>query len=118
MNCFRGRGILDQLYQVILIDHFPRGCGQIAANFKRVRVGHGNLQLALATFNIVQHVFQTANQIFPFGIQGFPQNFRIGQDKIGRGHRIGKLAGIKLDLLGGFVIQPVNIMDDILHPLR
>ena len=43
------------------------------------------------------------------------QHFGIGQQEIGRAHRVDELARIEIDLLGGRRIEPVHLLHHVLH---
>ncbi len=112
------RFVLQQFHQRRSADHGSFGGCDILADLESVQIGHFDLKLALAAFQIVQKVAKSLKKVFTATFDGGAQDFRVGHHEIGRRNRVRKLPGIKFDLLGGFFIQPVNIMDNILHPLR
>ncbi len=46
-----------------------------------------------------------SDQILALGVQGPFQDIRVGEGKVGRRHRINKLAGIEIELLTLFIIH-------------
>ena len=118
VDLLRRRRVLDQLHQVVLVDHRARRGGDVLADREGLGVGHLDRQLALAALQILQQVVQALHQVLAAGLDGGAQHLRIGHDEVGRRHRVDELAGIEIHLLGGLVVQPVDLAHRRLHPAR
>ena len=101
----RGLGIvLDQLEQFVLEDHLALRGGNVLAHLEGRGVGHADAQLAVTGFNVVQQVVQTLDQVLAVRLDGFTEDFRVGQREVGGRQGVDVLTGEKIHLgLGGFV---------------
>ena len=54
----RGRRVLDQLHQVVLVDDLARRDGDVLAELERVHVGHLDAQLAAAALEVGEQVVE------------------------------------------------------------
>ena len=82
--------------------------------------GIGLLQ-AQWTFALTERIHQVAVpllEVLTLGLDGFPHHRRVGGDEIAGRHGIGELACVELDLLGGLVVEAVDIAHGRLHPAR
>ena len=80
-----GRGrILDQLEQIIAINHLAGGCRHILPDFEFAVVGLAQFQTAIARLYILRQHFHAAHEIIAVLLDGFADQFRIGDNKIGR----------------------------------
>ena len=105
MRLRRGRRILDKLHQLVLINDFAGGGGDVLADFESVVIAHADAQHAVAAFQIFQKIAQSFDKIFALAFHGRAQHFGIGQPEIvGRG-RIQKQARVEFDLLRRFVFD-------------
>ena len=112
------RLVLQQLDQIVLEDDLARGDRDVAADLEGVRIGHLDLELALAALEVVEQMLQPLHQILAAGLQGLAQDLRVGHDEIARRHGIDELARVEIDLLGRLGVEPVHVADGGLHPAR
>ena len=110
------RFVLQQLDQFVLEDDLAGGDGDVAADLEGVRVGHLDLELALAALQVVEQMLQPLHQILAAGFQRLAQDLRVGHDEIARRHGIDELARIEIDLLRRLGVEPVHVADGGLHP--
>ena len=109
---------MQQLDQGVLEDDLARGDRDVAADLEGVRVGHLDLELALAPLEVVEQMLQPRHQILAAGFQGLAQDLRVGHDEIARRHGIDELARVEIDLLGRLGVETVHVADGGLHPAR
>ena len=114
----RCRLILDELYQVVLVNDLAFGERKVAAYFKGAFVGHADAQLALTTLHILEHVFKPVHKIFTVAVDGGFQHFRIGDEEIGGRKRIDELARIEINFARGVRVHAGDILDRMLQPAR
>ena len=112
---FSGGRILDKLHQIILINNLARRDGDILAHLELAFIRHADAKIALSAFEVGQQIGQALQQILATGFGSTTQHFRISQGEIRGAHRIHELAGIKIHLLRGFLIQPLGVMHQALH---
>jgi len=62
-----------------------------------------------------QQVAQAAQQVVAAGLHGAAQDLGVGQQEVGRAHRLDELAGVEVDLLRGARRQAVDVAHDVLH---
>ena len=112
---FSSGRILDQLHQIILINNLARRDGDILAHLELAFIRHADAKIALPTFKVGQQIGQALQQILATRLRRAAQHFWIGHSEIRGAHRIHELAGIKIHLLRGFLIQPFGVMHQALH---
>ena len=112
------RRVLDELHQVVLEDDLAGRDRDVLADLEGVQIGHLDAQLALAALEVAQQVLQALHQVLAAGLDGRPQHFRIGEQEIGRRHRVDELAGVEIDLLRRLVVEAVHLPHRLLHPAR
>ena len=117
-HVLRGRRILDQLHQLVLVDHLARRRRHVDADDEVGRVGLADPQRAAAGLDVLRQHLHAANQIVAAGGQRFAQHFRIGQHEIRRRDRVGDLLDVEFGLLAGMRIEPFGIAHQVLRPLR
>ena len=101
----RGRVVLDELEQFVLEDYLARRRGDVLAHFEGRGVGHADAQLAVAGLDVVQQVVEALDQVLAVALDGFAEDFRIGQGEVGRRQRVDVLTGEEVDLLLGRFVQ-------------
>jgi hypothetical protein len=112
-----GRGrVLDQLDQVVPVDHLARRHGDVVADLEGVGVGHPDLQPAVAPLQVVEQVLQPLDQVVAPRFHGRAQHLGVGHDEVGRRHGVDELAGVEVDLLGGLVVQALDLLHGGLDP--
>ena len=77
------RRILDQLHQLILVDHLARRCGQVTAHLKCRAVGHGHIEQVRVLAQVFNQVAHAVHQVHALALPGNTQYFRVGQRVVG-----------------------------------
>ena len=54
----------------------------------------------------------------PLAFDRLAQHLGVGHDEVGGRHRVDELAGVEVDLLGGLVVQPLDVAHGGLDPAR
>ena len=90
----------------------------VLAQLEGLGVGHPDLEAALASLQVLQQVVETLHQVLAAALQGLAQHLRIGHQEVGGRHGVDELPGIEVDLLGGLVVQALNVLHRRLHPAR
>jgi len=115
---FGGRAVLDQLHQVVLIDHLARRGGDVPADVESVGIGHLDREVSLAALQVVQQVSEPFQQVLPTGFRGRAQHVRVGHREIRRRHRVQELTCVKVDLRRGLFVQSLDVTHRVAHPGR
>ena len=97
------------------IDHLALGDGDVLAELEGVRVGHLDGQLAAPALEVREQIVQAAQQVLAAGLGGPPQHLGVGEQEVGRAHRVDELARVKIDLLRGLGVEPVDVAHHVLH---
>jgi hypothetical protein len=118
VDLFGGRRVLDQLDQVVLVDHLARRHRDVLADLEGLGVGHPDLQPAVAPVQVVQQVPQPLDQVLAARLHGRAQHLGVGHDEVGRRHGVDELARVEIDLLGGLVVQALDLLNGGLDPAR
>ncbi len=116
MHFFGGGLILNQLHQVVLVNHRTRCRRDILAQLERFLIRHRDAQLALAFFQVPQQVRQAVDDIVAVAFQRRAHHFWVGEHEIAGRHRVDELAGEEMQLAAGMRIQPFNAAHRILQP--
>ena len=107
------RVILDQLHQIVLIDHLSGGDADILADLEGVHVGHLDVQLALAALEIAQQVAEALKQVLAAGLRRLAQHFGVGHQEVRRAHGVDELARIEVHLLRRLRFEPIDMADHV-----
>ena len=118
IHLLRARRVLQQLHQVVLIDHLARAERQIGADLERLEVGHLDREPTFAPRQILEQVIEAVQQIGAATLQGGAQDLRIGRHEVAGRHRIDELTGVELDLPPGLVVETLELVDRIDQPAR
>jgi hypothetical protein len=114
-----GRGrVLDELHQLVLVDHLAGRDRQIAADLEFRCVGLADPQLAAAGLDVLGQHVHAAHQVFRVAVERLAQQLRIGQDEIRRRDRVRNLPHVELGLLPRVRIEPFRILDQMIGPIR
>ena len=73
--------------------------------------------MAAAGLDVLGQHVHAANQVLGVAGQGLAQQFRIGQNEIGRRQRVGDLPHIELGLVPGVRIELVGVADQPVGPV-
>ena len=111
-----GRRVLDQLHQIVLVDHLAGRGGDVLADLERLLVGHADLQAPSAPLEVGEQVLEAIQQVLAAGLLGFAQDRRIGQDEVARRDRADELPGVEVDLLLVLGIEPGDVADQRAQP--
>ena len=117
MDFFRRRRELQELHQVVLVDHLAGRGGDVFAKREGLGVGHRNLQLALAGFQVVKQAVQAPDQVFAFAVDGGFKHLRVGGEEVGRGDGVHGLAGVEIDLFRGLGVEAFHLLHGRLQPI-
>ena len=79
------RRVLDQLHQVVLVDHLAGRDADVLADLEGVGVGHLDAQLALAALQVAQQVVEALQQVLAAGLGGLAQHLGVGQQEVATG---------------------------------
>ena len=118
LHGLRHRLILDELHQVVLINHLPRRDRDVLADAERLHVGHLDREASLAALEVLEQILQPVEQVLALALDRRPQGFGIGHQEIGRGERVDKLARIEIHLAGSALVDSFDIANRALHPPR
>ncbi len=80
----RGRLVLDELHDVILINDFAGCCGKVSADFEGCQVSLGYFEEIVRTLHIFDQVLKAFDEIAGIGCERFSQDFGVGAREIGR----------------------------------
>ena len=106
MNLLGQRRILDQLHQLILVDHRAGGHRQIAPYLEGAVVGHRNATF----FEILEQILDAPGDALTLGLDRRLEKLRVGRGEIRRRHGIDVLSRQELDsLLGASVFDRQRI---------
>ena len=111
-----GRRVLDQLHQIVLVDHLAGRGGDVLADLERLLVGHADLQAPSAPLEVGEQMLEAVQQVLAAGLLGFAQDRRIGQDEVARRDRADELPGVEVDLLLVLGIEPGDVADQRAQP--
>ena len=106
----RGRRVLDQLHQFVLVDHLARRRRHVDADHEVGRIGLADAQRAVAGLDVLGQHLHAANQIVTVGCQRLAQHFRIGHHEVRRRDRVGNLMDVELGLLAGVRIDALGVL--------
>src|SRR3546814_4377012 len=81
------RRVLDDLHEVVLVDHLARRQGDVLAELEGLDVGHLYPEAALAALEVGEQVVQALHEVLAAGFQRRAQHLRIGHHEVGGGHR-------------------------------
>ena len=79
-----GRGELQQLQDVVLVDDLARRCGDILADLELLHVGLADGQLAAAAGQVLGEVLHPAHQALAAGGHGFAEGGGVRHQEVGR----------------------------------
>ena len=111
----RGRRVLDQLHQVVLVDDLAGRDRDVLADPEFAVIRHADAELALAALEVGQQVRQALQQVLAAGLGGLAQHLRIGQQEVGGAHRIDELPGVEIDLLRRLRLHAIDAADHVLE---
>ena len=114
----RGRVVLDQLHEFVLEHHLARGGRDVDTEFERLRIGHRDLQLAVAALDVVEQIVQALDQVPAAGRDRLAEHFGIRDGEVRRRHRVDVLAGEERDLLLGLGREALDVGHRLLQPAR
>ena len=100
------RHVLQDLDQIVAVDHFGRGGGQVAADLERARVHLP--RAAVVVQHVVDEVAPPVQQAAAPGVQRPFQDGRVGRRKVGRRQRVVQERERQLGLAG---LDPVQVGD-------
>ena len=112
---FRRRRVLDELHQVVLEDDLARRHRDVLADAELGVVRHPDAEPALAALQVVQQVRKALEQVLAAGLGGAPQHLRVGQEEVGRAHRVDELAGVEVHLLRRLLVHAVDVGRHVLE---
>ena len=79
---FGRRRVLDQLHQLVLVDHLAGGEREVLADRELRRIGLSDLQIASAGLDVLGQHVHAAHEIFRVLLQRRAHQLRIGQDEV------------------------------------
>lgn len=85
--CLGRRFILDELHQLVLMDHLARSRCEIFADLESLRVVGGQINSAFTPFEIVQQVLKPIENTLPVRLEKVPFCDRVQTKEVGRGSR-------------------------------
>ena len=109
-HLLRGRRVLDELHQLVLVDHLAGRRRHVDADDEVRRIGLADAQRAAAGLDILRQHLHAANQIVAVGSQRLAQHLRIGEHEIRRRDRVGDLLDVELGLLAGVRIEAFGVL--------
>ena len=112
------RLILDQLHQIVLVDHLAWRGSHVDADHKVGGIGLADAQRAVSGLDVLRQHRHAAHQIVAVRRQRLAQHFRIGEDEIGWRDRVGDLLDVELGLLARVRIDALGVTHQILRPSR
>src|SRR3546814_8608454 len=77
------RRVLDDLHEVVLVDHLARRQGDVLAELEGLDVGHLDPEAALAALEVGEQVVQALHEVLAAGFQRRAQHLRIGHHEVG-----------------------------------
>ncbi len=107
------RLVLDQLHQVVLVDDLARRHREVAADRKLGVVGLADAQVAAATFHVLGEHLHAAHQILGVGRDRLAQQFRIGDNEVGRREGVGDLPRVEGRLVLQVLVE-LGLRDELL----
>ena len=66
----------------------------------------------------VSEILQALHQVLALGLDGGLHDLRIGEREVGGRQRVDELARVEVDLLGGLVVDALDLVDGVLQPAR
>ena len=75
-------------------------------------------QVAPAGGDVLGQHLHAAHQVLAVGGDGLAEQFRVGEDKIGRRDRVGDLPDVEARLVAGVLIQALGMVDEVRGPAR
>ena len=112
----RYRRVLNQLDQIVAEDHLARCRGDVHADLEIARVRLTDFQLAAARLDILRQHGHAAHEIGASLAQGLTDQFRVGQEEVGRRERTGELLEVELRLVPRALVEPVRILHEVFRP--
>ena len=107
------RRVLDELHQLVFVNHGTFRGGDIAADLEHRLVGHRDTPFLEITDQVVDPV----GNALPLGFQRQLDEFRIGRSKIRRRHGIGQLARHEAKPILGLFVFSRHDFDDLFQIL-
>ena len=108
----RRRLILDELHQLVLVDHLARRDRHVAADLEVGR-GLADAQRAASGLHVLGEHRHAARQIVGVRRHGLAQHFRVGQDEVRRRQRVGDLLDVELRLLARVVVDALRLLHEL-----
>jgi hypothetical protein len=100
------RRVLDQLDQLVAVDHLAGGERQVDADLELLLAR----DLHLPALEVVQQVVQPAAQILAAGVEHFAQHLRVGKREIRRAEHVRELADVEIDALVRARVKPFDVL--------
>jgi hypothetical protein len=113
-----GRGELQQLQDVVLVDHLARGGGDVLADLELGQVGLADRQLAAAALQVGGEVLHAAHQALALALHHLAQGGGVGDQEVRRREGVGQHLGEELDPALGVGIDAFGLRDQVVQPVR
>ena len=105
--------------QVVLEHDLARRGGDVDAELEGLRVGHRDLELAVAALDVVEQVVAgRLHEVLAAGADRLAEHLGIGQREVRRRQRVDVLAREEVDLLLGVLGQALDAADLVVQPAR
>jgi hypothetical protein len=100
-----GRRVLDQLHQLVLVDHLARRDREVAAYLEGAHVGHADLQAAVLRSRSDQKLRTPSTRLLALAALGGRDDLRVAEREVAGRHRVEELAGEEAQLARRVLVQ-------------
>ena len=104
---------MDQLHDVVLVDHLARCHCEVAADSEGGTVGELGVQAAVAPDKVIHHVLRALGEIGALCIDSGTYHLGVKQGKVCRRERVRHLPQVEFDPSPGFVVESTQLLDQV-----